>query len=144
MRFLLIFVFLLLPFWSWEQVDIEGSWWGVVTQNEGGFRSEYQFEIYFIQKGNKLEGRSYVYFDNAYAQMELQGFFLDKNTVLFQEIKVVDFTVLDGLEWCIKRGQLKLNTAKETWELNGDWAGATSFGPCIPGRVHLKKVKPRA
>ncbi|MCI5082476.1 MAG: hypothetical protein MRY78_12325 [Saprospiraceae bacterium] len=146
MRLLLLLSFLILPILAFAQKpDVDGLWRGKITQNEGGFRSDYQFEIYLIQKGKKLTGRSYVYFEKAYAQMELVGRVVGKNDIVIQELKIVDFTELDGLEWCIKTFKLELI---KTWsgymQLEGDWAGATSFGPCIPGKVILKKVKPQA
>ena len=143
MKYFWLFVFLLLSSFCIAQPDISGEWRGVITQNEGGFRSEYKFEMYFVQKGKQLTGRSYVYFDKAYAQMELIGSFTGKNTISFQELKIVDFTVLSGLEWCIKRGNLQLKKYRGQWQLVGDWSGATSFGPCIPGKVRLKKIKPQ-
>ena len=126
------------------QSNISGQWFGTITQNEGGFRSKYDFELYLFQEGNKIKGRSYVYVDNIYAVMELIGELQGGQYLKFKEIKMVDFSEMEGMEWCIKQAQLFLKLEHKTMRLEGNWQGDTSFGTCIPGKIFLKKTIPRA
>ncbi|NJL74999.1 MAG: hypothetical protein HC892_08165 [Saprospiraceae bacterium] len=124
--------------------QVSGQWKGVITQNEGGYKSKYNFEMYFHQKGNLLRGRSYVYVDNIYVEMELEGIITNGDYIKFQETKMVDSKIVEGLEWCVKGGYLILKKEKDTYILTGIWNGFTSFGTCIPGRIELKRVVPQA
>ena len=124
--------------------QVSGQWKGIITQNEGGYKSNYNFEMYFHQKGNLLRGRSYVYVDNIYVEMELEGIITNGDYIKFQETKMVDSKIVEGLEWCVKGGYLLLKKEKGTYILTGIWNGATSFGTCIPGRIELKRIVPQA
>lgn len=139
----IIKVFCFTPLLCLAQPNISGSWKGSITQNEGGYRSDYSFEMYFQQKGKKLTGRSYVYVDNIYAEMELTGEWIDNNHIVFKETKVTRARKTDNLDWCIKNGTLKLVKTDNKWRLEGGWAGTSSFGICIPGKIFLHKVIPR-
>jgi len=125
------------------QSDFSGSWKGTLTQNEGGFRSEYQFELYLILEGKKVRGRTYVSVDDIYAELDVEGQVIDRNTVLIREIRFVRFSRLENLEWCYKLARLTLQRQGATWRLEGPWEGYTSFGRCIPGQIFLTKEKPQ-
>lgn len=125
------------------QSNISGSWKGSITQNEGGYRTDYSFEMYFQQKGKKITGRSYVYVDNIYAEMELTGQWIDANQIQFSESKVTRAKKVDNMDWCIKSGTLKLIKTDNKWRLEGNWSGVSSYGVCIPGKIFLHKVIPR-
>ncbi len=128
-----------------QEIDnLNGSWVGTITQDEGGYRSDYEFEMYLKQEGDKITGRSYVYVDNIYAEMELVGELHSGFFFRFQEVKMLDFEKFEGMEWCIKKGQLLIKLDKDEWIMDGYWQGNTSFSDCIPGRVKLRRVKPRA
>ncbi len=120
--------------------DLSGCWRGVITQDKGGFRPEYGMEMYLIQKGNRITGRSFVYFEKYYAEMELEGEVLDGNILQFKEKKINAHKKIEGMEWCLKQATLSLLKA----ELKGAWEGSTSFGPCVPGKIVLKRSIPRA
>lgn len=122
---------------------VTGYWKGKITQNKGGIRPEYGMEIYLTQKGTKVTGRSFVYFDKVYAEMQLEGEFKDGKTLIFKESKVTAYKKLDGMEWCLKGAVLNLIKSGSSWQLEGPWTGNTSFGPCIPGKIILKKSIPR-
>lgn len=127
------------------QPDLSGSWTGIITQNEGGVQPEFDFEIYFRQEGKRITGRSYVRFHDQYAVMELAGFFVTNHRIHFNEFKMVDYTELENLSWCLKSGELQIDTNGETWRLTGPWKGFTREGmPCVPGQIYLKKTVPRA
>ena len=121
-----------------------GKWKGVITQNDGGYRSLYDFEMYFRQVGRNLEGRSYVKVDEIYAEMELTAFVMDDKTIQFTEVKIVDSKKVDNLEWCFKSGKLTLVKELGQLKLVDPWEGFSAYGPCIPGRIILVKEIPRA
>ena len=145
MRFLLtilLFLPVLRPLAA--QTDFTGSWKGILTQNEGGYKSEYKFEIYLIQKGKKLVGRTYVSVDNIYAELEIEGLVVDGSTIQFKETRLMQFTELEHLSWCYKFGQLQVKKVGNALRLEGWWEGITDFGPCIPGKVFLTRQVPQA
>lgn len=121
-----------------------GQWLGSITQNDGGYRPTYSFELYLKQKGDQVTGRSYVYFDNYFAEMQLKGKVINKKELVFYETKIVHFEEPDGMVWCMKKGQLRLRAVKKGFRLEGPWQGETIFGPCVPGLILLTKVVPRA
>lgn len=141
--------FSLLLFWTSAdllQADskLAGHWVGYITQDEGGYRSKYDFELYLSQDGRKIEGRSYVYVDNVFAEMKLTGRLKAGIYVELNEEDFVDFRKFEGMEWCLKGFQLVFRQKGEEWILEGYWQGTTSFSDCIPGKVYLTKEIPRA
>lgn len=125
------------------QQEIIGSWKGILTQNEGGFRSKYEFELYLKLDGDKITGRSYVYIDDIFAEMDLEGLFLDDQTIWFQETKLGFNKILPGMQWCIKNGKLALKRTGASWKLEGYWEGQTPLSNCVPGKIFLQRVIPR-
>lgn len=126
------------------QPNVSGLWKGSITQNQGGYRPNYDFEIYLNQKGNKISGRSYVFVDKIYAVVELSGEFTGANTIRVRESRIVDSKKTDGLEWCIKTYDLTFSKAGGVVKLSGPWTGQTPSGPCIPGTVVLTRKFARA
>ena len=85
------------------QQELNGYWKGKITQNDGGYIPEYTFELFIIQKGDSITGRSYVYVDSIYAEMNLSG---KIHSGMFLEMKdelILDHEELLGMEWCIKK-----------------------------------------
>lgn len=138
----LILIFFVNPLIA--QPDVVGKWLGTTTQNEGGYRTSYDFELYLHQNGTEITGRSYVYVEKIYAEMNLKGQIQKDGSIQITETKLLDYKEFEGMEWCIKDMELKLSRFKKTWIMEGNWKGQTSFGSCIPGRIFLKKIVPRA
>lgn len=128
---------------TFAQDDLLGNWVGVITQDEGGYRSEYDFELYLKKENKLITGRSYVYVEEIYAEMALSGFAVSEKVFHFTESRVVRSRKLPSLEWCLKGGTLKLERTRDGWELRGRWEGTSAGGSCIPGEIILKKVVPR-
>lgn len=127
------------------KINVSGEWRGKITQNEGGYRSEYIFELYLVQTGNKVRGRSYVYVDDLYAIMDLKGEIKGGSMLYIEETRIVDFLEIEDGEWCIKESQLLIKYKDGKLHLNGYWQGKSlKEGPCIPGKISLSKKKPRA
>ncbi|MEL6717547.1 MAG: hypothetical protein AAFP82_02440 [Bacteroidota bacterium] len=140
----LVCLFLFFGLSSIAQGNFNGLWKGTITQNDGGYKSNYDFELYLHQDGKTVYGRSYVFDGELYAEMELKGEVYNDNYLRFQETKIVDHTIGENMEWCIKRGQLLLSYKKNDAYISGLWKGKTSFSDCIPGRIELKKEILRA
>ncbi len=126
------------------QVNYTGLWKGTITQNKGGYRPQYDFEIYLNQKGSKLRGRSYVFIENIYAVVELSGEVTGPNSIRINETRIVDSKKTEGLEWCIKSYSLTFSKSGNTAKLAGPWTGHTNGLPCIPGVVSLSRIATRA
>jgi hypothetical protein len=140
----IILFFFCLSFSLSAQEDITGLWRGYNTQDAAGtYSSKYNFELYLKQNGRQIWGRSYAYIGEIYAEMEIKGTW-DGQKLVFEEIKIVNSKANEGMEWCIKKGELMLLKEGEAYRLEGNWSGNTSFSSCTPGRVFLKKIKPRA
>ena len=138
--FLLVFA----PGESSAQDKFDGLWTGTITQEEGGESIPFRFELYLKQDGDRVTGRSYVFADGIYAEMELEGDIHSDFYLHFQELKIVDSEVHEGMEWCIKSGHLVLKRKGKTLRLEGAWRGKTSFSSCTPGKVLLEKEEDRA
>ncbi|MFT4761271.1 MAG: hypothetical protein ACI9XO_000773 [Paraglaciecola sp.] len=140
----ILLLLLCLSFSLSAQKDITGLWRGYNTQDAiDTYSSKYDFEMYLKQDGNRIWGRSYAYIDEIYAEMEIKGTW-DGQKFVFEEIKIVNSKADDGMEWCIKKGELSLLKKGEAYRLEGNWSGNTTFSSCTPGKVFLKKIKSRA
>ena len=126
------------------QQDLNGYWKGIITHEDGGYTPEYSFELFIIQKGDSITGRSYVYVDSIYAQMNIKGDVHDGIYLELEDEEILNHEELSKMEWCIKKYQLKLEQKDNVLHLEGSWQGKTSFSTCVPGRIYLQKKIPRA
>ena len=142
----LLFVFLIIiPFnLCFAQQDFNGYWKGKITHEDGGYTPEYSFELFIIQKGDSITGRSYVYVDSIYAEMDIKGNVHDEIYLELNDEKIINHEELREMEWCMKKYQLKLEQKENIFHLEGHWQGETSFSTCVPGRIYLQKKIPRA
>ena len=149
--FLLFGIFLLPSFTSFAPMaggiddDIEGNWEGTITREENGKTTEFKIKIVLEQKkGKKITGYSTVYYDKFHAKMSLKGEVIKGDIVKYDEIALVDKDDINDAEWCIKQVALHIHKEKGQLIMDGLWQGKTSFSTCVPGRIMLKKVAPRA
>lgn len=141
----LLFLLFLVPLHSPAQNDFSGSWKGHLTQGAGGYTPEYEFELYLVQKGTQITGRSYVKTGRIYAVMELKGEVVDGQWVHFTETHILDNWKYEDMDWCYKEARLKLTFDGKRKRLEGPWTGLTaSHSSCIPGEISLAKQVPRA
>lgn len=118
---------------------LDGRWVGIVTQNEGGYREKYDIIMELKVEGTRVTGRSYCWVDEIYVDMSIEGELLEGKFLKIEDLKILDSKVVDNLQWCMKDYQLIYK--KTTDALDGFWQGVTAFGPCIPGKVHLRRQK---
>ena len=141
--YLLLLAFLWCGLSFGQAPNLKGMWTGRLTQNEGGYRTDYAFEVYFQQSGPLLKGRTYVSTSGIYGEMTFTGQKLG-SVLHLQEHELTYSRKPVDLAWCFKSIQLQMVQRGNEWYLEGPWQGKSEFGTCIPGWIVLKRVVPRA
>ncbi|MEM1318907.1 MAG: hypothetical protein AAGG75_01560 [Bacteroidota bacterium] len=144
--FLLLLLCLSLPLnaQSTKKQSLAGTWYGHITHEGGGYTSQYNFELKLYHKGDTLTGHCYVSVDDIYAEISVTGTLHSGVLLQLKDIKILNSREFDGLEWCMKEYQLIFKRENKTDLLEGHWQGHTSFSTCIPGKVKLQRLSPRA
>ncbi len=127
-----------------QNIDISGTWEGIITQEEGGVAHEYTFKIFMkLDEEGSVEGTAFVALEkmDIYASMQFTGFF-DGTYISIEEEKILREKMVEGFFWCLKTYHLKLSS-NDMLELEGNWTGHTLDGFCVPGKIYLKKSAPR-
>lgn len=120
-----------------------GQWLGTLTQEQGGYRESYSFEIYLTEKGDVYAGRTYVYAPNVLGVLSFSG--QKRGAVLYlKEKELLISRKPSDLSWCFKTMQLRLVQRSGEWFLEGPWQGTSDYGVCIPGWLSLKRIPPQA
>jgi len=122
---------------------IAGTWKGVLTQDRGGYKPEYDFQLKLSVQDGHIVGSSYVSVNSIYANWKLQGALKD-DVLYFRETTLGPHTQMDELYWCLKEGKLHLKMIDYQWVLYGSWSGNSDLGACVPGKIRLIKVVPQA
>ncbi len=147
-KLLILLCALAVPALLWSQPsELEGTWEGILTQNSGGYASEYRFGLILTVKKGYVDGRSFVFLETGEVsnEMDLMGIWKKGDVLYFQENRILKSNKPDFLEWCYKSGELRLvREIDGNWKLEGPWWGESASGVCIPGFVRLTKVVPRA
>jgi hypothetical protein len=125
--------------------NLSGAWEGTVTQDQGGYKTEYRIQLYLKQVGEQVIGRSYVQVDDIFAEMEITGQLHSGMFAMLHDVRIVNKKERAGMEWCSKTYQLIYSKiGANTEKLDGHWQGFTSFSKCIPGKLFLRRMRPRA
>jgi hypothetical protein len=152
MNFAWLFCALVFQFFTTEPPsDIEtiypslnGKWKGVLTQQEGGYKKQYEFYVEIKLDGDRVIGRSQVEVDELFAKMKIKGRILNAQSLEFSEIQILDMEKEPGMNWCFKHCILELERIGDSWRLKGEWSGFSEYGSCTPGQIFLRKLRPRA
>lgn len=122
--------------------SIEGQWIGKLTQDQGGYRDEYEFELYIIDNTGNYSGRTYVHAPNVLGVLYFEG---QKRGKVFYltEKELIHSRKPNDLSWCFKTMQLRLVQREGEWFLEGPWRGISDYGTCIPGWLSLQQKPPR-
>ena len=103
------------------QQDFNGYWKGKITQEEGGYTPEYSFELFIIQKGDSITGRSYVYIDSIYAEMNIKGEIQNGIDLVLKDEKMLNHEELREMDGgdsnvgsLIQEFVLRLNDRRDT------------------------------
>lgn len=122
--------------------NVGGLWIGKLTQIDGGLVTEYRFRMDIRQSGKRLVGTTFVSIPDRpelFAEMSFEGNLTDKG-ITFSEKKVMRQEIIMLWEWCIKEGNLQLDTiGGNIWVLEGPWKGGPATMDCPPGKIRLEK-----
>ena len=122
--------------------SLNGRWLGKLTQVEGGFSDEYDFELYIVSRGNNYTGRTYVEVPNVLGVMSFSGQ-LRAKTFYLNEEELLYSLKPEEMSWCFKHMQLRLVKHDGQWYLEGPWQGSSKYGSCQPGWLSLAKEVPK-
>ncbi len=140
--FLLCSIVLLTSSLQGQSPNLKGMWVGTLTQNEGGYRNQYSFEIYVKEDGAVVTGRTYVSTAGIYGELSFTGQRI-AGVLHLRELELVYSRKPTDLAWCFKTMQLEPVRRNGVWYLEGPWQGTSDFGTCIPGWIVLKRPIPR-
>jgi hypothetical protein len=141
--------------------DLTGFWKGKLTQDSGGYATQYVLELNIIQKNKRISGVSNAYLGNVVVgKLSFSGYF-DKDSVYISEFRygVIERILPPDYFLCIKNFILKYKNTGGLEILTGRWDGITyakdelgkdelftdDFGvkkevlQCIPGLIFLSK-----
>lgn len=136
----------LLNVWQYAcaQPTLPGRWTGKLSQEDGGFSDEYEFEVY-IQSSEittAYAGRTYVEVPDVLGVMSFSA--KQRGKVLYlEEQELLYSRKPPDMSWCFKSMQLRLIKRRGEWYLEGPWQGQSKYGSCLPGWVSLKKEIPK-
>lgn len=131
---------LLLPLILFSQ-NLDGNWKGKLTQESGGTRQEYNFELVIVVINGVVNGTSKIsYIDNpkVNATMVFNGSFAN-NEMVVQEYRFLDNNNEQNMSWCIKKMVLKFSQNTKNMFLTGSWTGKSSYSECAPGKISVSK-----
>ena len=128
---------LLLLFWGTIFGQLDGSWQGVLIQNNSG-KTTTNFAIWVELKleGNQLTGilRSEQANSPYYKVSTITGE-IDGDHVVFKERKIVNHKTKQGQGWCLLLAEFVYN--KHEQKLKGTYTSSTQG--CVPGELILVK-----
>jgi hypothetical protein len=139
----LFFIGICLASFAQKEHEFLGKWVGELTQKEGGFRQKYYCEMVIERQGKQYFGTTYVSVEDLSAEMSFKAEFKG-DVLVFKEDRIIRYSQLKDMVWCLKWGDLQLRKKGSSWFLEGKWNGQSVYGPCIPGKVFLHREVPRA
>jgi len=135
---------IILLFFAPYQQSLEGTWEGTLT-HDVGYAASYRIMIHLVYEDGKYTGRSLVKVQDISAEMLIEGKLIGEDLLILQDTRITNQSILEGMEWCLKKYQLRLGRdTEDQLQLAGTWQGSTSFGLCIPGMLTLRRSKERA
>ena len=129
-----------------------GTWKGELTQEPD---SKYYFEINIdeIDSGGKFKGTTYetdiwngkkISKVKDYVKLSCTGY-IKNGVVYFSEQKILEQKKSSNYDWCVKNGELKIDTLNNEHVLIGKWQGSVPKNKkekeriCSPGIISVKK-----
>ena len=134
------------------QKNFLGTWKGELTQEPD---SKYYFEINIdeIDLGGKFKGTTYetdiwngkkISKVKDYVKLSCTGY-IKNGVVYFSEQKILEQKKSSNYDWCVKNGELKIDTINNEYILSGKWQGSVPKTKkekeriCSPGLISVKK-----
>lgn len=144
---MLFFLALLLSGPAAESQNLSGKWYGRLTQEPGGYRRVYNFELDIVEdnRGQKttLSGTSYAFIDyQIEAKIGFTGEVTGDTITLTENVyQIQEETAPTGWVICIKTLRLAHLRSENKDFLRGRWTG-TAHGQetaCVPGLLVLAR-----
>jgi hypothetical protein len=124
-----------------ESTDFVGSWKGIITQVDGATVRYFDMELTVspeLGSDSTYSVATHVMDGEYHAYIVGRAFEGNKKNRLFiAESEIIRSDSIPGMEWCVKRYELKKRIKDGELHLQGVWGGDTSFGECIPGDMDL-------
>jgi len=117
-----------------------GSWTGIITQIDGATVRYFDMEMTVspqIGSDTSYSVSSHVMDGTYHAYMVGEGFKGSRKRLFIAESEIIRADSIPGMEWCVKRYELKKYMKNGELHLKGNWGGDTSFGACLPGDMDL-------
>ena len=128
-----------------SQDSIDGFWSGVLTQNSGGYASEYEFSLTLDQYENFVSGVARVSVNDIQSEINLTGTRLPNGSWRLEEDRINFSRQPKHLEWCLKTYEIRMSTSTSgKVMLIGPWWGFSKSASCIPGRIEVWRNGDRA
>ncbi|MFK8054610.1 MAG: hypothetical protein AB8F78_00700 [Saprospiraceae bacterium] len=117
-----------------------GSWTGIITQVDGATVTYFDMEMTVsaqIGSDSSYSVSTRVMDGNYNAYLVGEGFKSGKERLFIAESEIIRADSIPGMEWCVKRYELRKKMKNGELHLQGVWGGDTSFGACLPGDMDL-------
>ncbi len=125
---------------SSESAEFEGSWTGIITQVDGSTIRYFDMELTVspeMGSDSTYSVSTHVMDGEYHAYIVGQAMKGSEDQLLIAESEIIRSDSIPGMEWCVKRYELKKKMKDGELHLLGVWGGDTSFGECIPGDMDL-------
>lgn len=117
-----------------------GSWTGIITQIDGPTVRYFDMELTVspqLGSDSSYSVSAHVMDGDYHAYMVGEGFKSRNESLFVAESEIIRSDSIPGMEWCVKRYELKKFMKNGDLHLQGVWAGDTSFGACLPGDMNF-------
>ncbi|MEM1134891.1 MAG: OmpA family protein [Bacteroidota bacterium] len=138
------FIYFLLNQTASGQIDLSGTWKGLLRQHIMGSFTDSPYQLHIEQLNDSIYGTAYIEaseFLSIYAKMHFSGKILADSIYITEDEFLEGTDLNDAVGWCIKKLSLSHTLAKTGFQLKGNWSGYSSSNgkPCRPGIVLLEK-----
>lgn len=125
--------------------DINGKWYGKLTQTPGGYSQLYDLQL-DIAKNSDISGESFAYMVNeVYAKFGFHGYVDGDSIRLMEAVELLKQNVAPiGWVLCVKNINISYRKVGKREFLQGGWNGVSKDNPsdeCMPGSVILARNK---
>jgi hypothetical protein len=139
-----LFLFMLCAAASLSAQRLSGKWEGHLVQEDGGLTHEYGFRLVLTLTDGKVGGYTEVWLPDSkenFSRMNIRGS-LRGAMLTFEETEISESEIVPMWEWCLKQGELMMDTSGTEWTLTGSWRGTAITPDCAPGMAELRRPGP--
>ncbi|MGF1534616.1 MAG: OmpA family protein [Bernardetiaceae bacterium] len=122
--------------------DFTGHWRGELTQETGGVKELYQFELMIVHRSDSIVGKSRI---ANISNPTVQGELSFRATWTPPLLRLLEYEILPSLltinppNFCIKKAKLTYDPKGDA--LEGPWEGVSPvYGMCAPGYLRVRRI----